>query len=211
MNCKYVPYFGLFLLCISIPAKADLYGFVDGNGRAHVSNTKLDSRYTLFKKESSKTNFDNGLASLQRSVLPSSKIAILYRAAHKQYDPLIIKIAKQWNIEPSLLHAVISVESGYDANAISPKGAVGLMQILPATANRFGITNLFDPAQNLHAGARYLAYLLRFFDNNLELVLAAYNAGENSVLRHGNAIPPFKETQQYVPKVLEFYRAYKLS
>ena len=105
-------------------------------------------------------------------------------------------------MSPQLLHAVISVESGYDAKAVSRKGAQGLMQLMPQTAQRFGVRNALDPFENVRGGALYLKWLLDYFDGNLKLALAAYNAGENEVVRAGYKIPPIRETLDYVPKVL---------
>jgi soluble lytic murein transglycosylase-like protein len=116
--------------------------------------------------------------------------------------PMIEKVAQETSISPHLLHAVISVESGYDAKAVSRKGAQGLMQLMPQTAQRFGVRNALDPAENVRGGALYLKWLLDYFNGDLRLVLASYNAGEVEVVKAGYRIPPFKETRDYVPKVL---------
>lgn len=121
----------------------------------------------------------------------------------------IVKAANEFKIDPALVHAVIQVESGYNAGARSLKGAQGLMQLLPETASRFGVASadlLWKPERNIHAGVAYLSSLLEMFGQDLALVLAAYNAGENAVLRYGRKIPPFPETRDYVPKVLAIYR-----
>jgi soluble lytic murein transglycosylase-like protein len=110
-------------------------------------------------------------------------------------------------IDPALVHAVIDVESAYNPLALSSKGAVGLMQVMPTTGKRYGVTNLFDPPANLHAGAGHLSDLLRMFDGQLTLALAAYNAGEGAVLKYGRRMPPYPETVQYVPRVIKRYRA----
>ena len=115
-------------------------------------------------------------------------------------------MAQRTQLKPELLHAVIRAESSYDPKAVSKKGAVGLMQLMPGTARRYGVNNSWDPESNLDAGARYLKDLLEMFDQNLMLALAAYNAGENAVKQYGNRIPPFPETQRYVTKVMTFYR-----
>jgi soluble lytic murein transglycosylase-like protein len=115
--------------------------------------------------------------------------------------------AKISSIEPELLHAVIATESRHNPKALSPKGAQGLMQLMPATAKRFGVENAFDPRQNILAGASYLSELREQFNGNIELTLAAYNAGPGAVIRYGSRIPPFAETRRYVPAVLKFYRA----
>ncbi len=120
-------------------------------------------------------------------------------------DRLADQIASQHRLDPRLVHAVIRVESDYDPTAVSPKGAMGLMQLIPQTAARFGVGNPFDPRQNIEGGVTYLKYLMNLFHGNVRLALAAYNAGENSVLRWGG-IPPITETQEYVQKVTRLYR-----
>jgi soluble lytic murein transglycosylase-like protein len=117
--------------------------------------------------------------------------------------------ARAFSLEPALIHAVISAESGYNPLARSAKGAKGLMQLMPGTAKRYGVDNPLDPEQNIHGGAAYLSYLLKLFGNDLNLALAAYNAGEGTVMEYGNRIPPYQETKQYVPKVLSYYKKYK--
>lgn len=117
------------------------------------------------------------------------------------YDPLIRRAAKKQRLEPALLKAIIHVESGFNARAVSKKGASGLMQLMPATAKRYGVKNIFDPTENIHAGARYLNDLMRLYHNNKRLALAAYNAGEKSVEKY-RGIPPYRETRNYVHKVL---------
>jgi hypothetical protein len=121
------------------------------------------------------------------------------------FDALVRRAARTASLEAALLHAVIENESGYDPRAVSPRGAIGLMQVLPRTGARFGVRRLEDPAENLRAGAAYLQWLLSRFDGELPLALAAYNAGEGAVLRYGRRIPPFPETQNYVRKVMAGY------
>jgi soluble lytic murein transglycosylase-like protein len=130
--------------------------------------------------------------------------SMLARAA--QYDSIIEKAALSAAVEPNLLRAVIVVESGFNSRALSKRGAVGLMQLMPATASRFGVSDLYDPKENIHAGATYLKFLMNRFGQNIRLALAAYNAGEDAVDRNGGQIPPFSETMAYVPKVLKIYR-----
>lgn len=128
------------------------------------------------------------------------------RFGNQRFSKLIEVAAHKAALDPALVHAVIAVESGYNPEARSPKGAIGLMQVLPETASRYGVTDpASSPEANLRAGTRYLRYLMQLFDDQLELVLAAYNAGEHAVLRHGNRIPPYRETQQYVPAVMARY------
>jgi len=129
------------------------------------------------------------------------------RMAPPEVARLVDDVAPAYGLEPKLLLAVIATESGFRAGAVSPKGAKGLMQLMPATAVRFGVRDPFDPEQNVRGGARYLNQLLRLFGNDLRLALAAYNAGEDAVMRHGRSVPPYPETQQYVTRVLGRYDA----
>lgn len=126
--------------------------------------------------------------------------------AARFYAPIIDRIARDHGLESELLHAVIAVESRYDPSLVSPAGATGLMQLMPGTAKQYGVADLFDPEQNMQGGARYLRFLLDKFDRDTSLALAAYNAGENAVYRHGNRIPPYPETTEYVKRVLTIYR-----
>ncbi|MDP1674712.1 MAG: lytic transglycosylase domain-containing protein [Burkholderiales bacterium] len=129
---------------------------------------------------------------------------------NQKFSGLIEAAARKAALNPALVHAIIAVESGYNPEARSPKGAIGLMQLMPATASRFGVTDpASSPEANLRAGTRYLRYLMQLFDDQLELVLAAYNAGEHAVMRHGNRIPPFRETQKYVPAVMARYHEWR--
>ena len=120
-------------------------------------------------------------------------------------DQLVQQTASRFQVDPELIRAIIRVESGYDPKAVSSKGAMGLMQLIPATAQRFGVANPFDPKQNLEGGVNYLKYLLDLFGGDLSLSLAAYNAGEHSVQRSGG-IPAIPETQNYVRKVTSIYQ-----
>ncbi|HWB82900.1 MAG TPA: lytic transglycosylase domain-containing protein [Bryobacteraceae bacterium] len=121
-----------------------------------------------------------------------------------QIDQAVQKAAAQQALPPQLLHSVIKVESNYNPNAVSPKGALGLMQLIPATAERFGVADVFDPAENIEGGARYLRYLLDLYNENYRLALAAYNAGEGAVARYGG-VPPYAETQNYLVLVRKRY------
>jgi len=122
------------------------------------------------------------------------------RVASPALKDTVDRIAQQNQLPPNLVHSVIQVESNYDPNAVSSKGALGLMQLVPSTARRFGVSNAFDPADNIQGGARYLKYLLQLYHGDESLALAAYNAGEGAVARYGG-IPPFPETRDYVSKV----------
>jgi hypothetical protein len=205
--------FQLMLLCLpfvapSLPCRADIYGYVDERGVAHLSNTQLDSRYYLFKKEPpeppppEKNKFEG---------LPAAELMklLVNPAFSRQYTPLISAAAKEHELDAALLHAVITVESGYNPKAKSPKGAIGLMQLMPDTAKRYNVSDIWNPSDNVRGGARYLHYLLQLFNDNLSLALAAYNAGEAAVIQYGNKIPPYAETRNYVPKVLQHYDRYR--
>ena len=141
---------------------------------------------------------------------PRNEPAMPLQLAHRPYAELIYKAAGRAVLDPVLVHAVIFVESRYDSAARSPKGAIGLMQVLPETAARYGVLDpAHSPEANIKAGTRYLQDLMRLFDSRLDLALAAYNAGEKAVLRHGRRIPPYRETQLYVPAVLGKYREWQ--
>jgi soluble lytic murein transglycosylase-like protein len=197
------------------PCSADIYAFLDEHGVAHFSDVQLDSRYQLYMKTRPPAEplvaLDVSPAALTDT--GSSGAAALLQPIRtetsKRYEEMIARVAKEQKLEPALLHAVIAVESAYNPQARSPKGATGLMQLMPDTARRYGVTDLLNPLENLRAGARYLRDLLSMFNNNLRLVLAAYNAGEGAVIRSGHAIPPYPETQSYVPRVLQHYEHFR--
>lgn len=120
----------------------------------------------------------------------------------------VLYAATETKLEPALIHAVIAAESNHNPSAISVKGAAGLMQLMPKTAKQFGVNNILDPEQNILAGSQYLSALNKTYKGNIALALAAYNAGPASVKKYGGRIPPYKETQHYVPKVLQLYQDY---
>jgi len=186
------------------PATADIFTFKDENGVVHFTNIPNgDKRYKLLRKEG-----DNPAPKLSSTWtrpsnwLPSEQLI-------QQYSPLVAKASHAYGVDKALVHAVISAESGYNPYAISRAGAVGIMQLMPDTAKRYGVKNSLDAAQNIDGGVRYLKDLLVMFNGNIELAVAAYNAGENAVIRHGNRVPPYAETVHYVPKVLGFYRRFQ--
>jgi soluble lytic murein transglycosylase-like protein len=205
----------LLAVTLANSANAGLYGYVDDQGIIHLANHKLNPHFQLFKKPLS-TSQNRGprvatasASAPQSTALPASDTApppTNTRAASR-FSEMITHTASQFQLDQRLLHSIIAVESGYNPNAVSPKGAIGLMQVMPATGRRFGITNLSDPQQNLIAGASYLRTLLLQFNANLPLVIAAYNAGEGAVQKYGNTIPPFNETRSYVSKVMSTYQA----
>lgn len=187
----------LSLCCLlsAAPAQADIYAREDGEGTLHLTDTPVGEGYELLLESRSAA----APASVGRTVgRPAAAAAHQHRIA---------RVAGRTGVEAGLLNAVIAVESAYNPKAVSPKGAAGLMQLMPDTARRYGVTDRFDPDQNLLGGALYLRDLMARFDNQLELALAAYNAGEGAVERHGRRVPPFAETLRYVPKVLDHYRS----
>lgn len=133
------------------------------------------------------------------------------RLANNPYDELLVNAARRYRLDIFILRAQMNQESGNRPAAISPKGARGLMQLMPATAARFGVTNVFDPAQSIEGGARYMRWLLDLFGENYTLALAAYNAGEGAVLKYGRTVPPYAETQQYVASILNRARLIRAS
>jgi soluble lytic murein transglycosylase-like protein len=178
-------------------ARADVYAFTDANGVSHFSNVPSDSRYQLLITTPSAV----------AAGTPTAKVhSIDWLARSAQYDGVIKGAASAATIQAALVRAVIVVESGFNPRAVSKKGAIGLMQLQPATAKRYGVKNIYDPGENVRAGAHYLSDLLARFDSNLELALAAYNAGEEAVERYGRHVPPYRETLAYVPSVMKIYQ-----
>jgi len=175
-------------------AQADIYSFTDSAGVTHFTNVPVDGRYRLLLATPPEEREGAGKAA---NWLPKSA----------EFDHFIEQAARSHAVRPELVRAVIVVESAFNPNAVSNRGAVGLMQLRPATARRYGVANAFDPEQNIKAGVHYLRDLLTRYGNNLELTLAAYNAGEDAVERYGHNVPPFAETQHYVPTVLRIYRS----
>lgn len=191
-------------LLLSGAACADIYVFLDEQGTAHLSNVPQDRRYRLLMR----TPLDAVSAPLP-GVSRGRDLSMALRARQKRFSAQVTMLAAAQQIDPALLHAVISAESGYSPNARSAKGAMGLMQLMPATARRFCVDDPYDPEQNMRGGALYLSELQQRYKADLPLMLAAYNAGEGAVARHGNRIPPYAETRQYVPRVLELYERYR--
>jgi soluble lytic murein transglycosylase-like protein len=210
---------GLALACATQVARADIYGYIDADGNAHFSAEKLDERYQLFMRGDGA--FDSAeLTAPAPAAAPQGAIR-QYLAQHpnlKKYEPLMTQAAHDYAVELPLLKAVMAAESGFNPGAVSPKGAVGLMQVMPATAERYGLqadrrnsisAKLADPKTNIRLGARYLRDLMRLFPDQMALVLASYNAGEGAVQKYRNRVPPYPETQNYVKLVTQFYQLYK--
>jgi hypothetical protein len=214
------------LLCMQqgLARAADIYGYIDSKGVAHFAAEKVDERYQLFVHGGQSFDTAQGIPRLGRGVgkldgkVPpaSQTLLALFEASpnYKTAKAALRDASNRHSIDYELLQALIATESGFDAQAVSPKGAMGLMQLMPATAQRYGVAadkrasieqKLFDPRINIAAGARYLRDLIAMFPGQIELALAAYNAGEGAVQRAGNKIPNYKETQNYVQTVLQLY------
>ena len=220
--------FGLFAL----PAVADVWGYIDAKNVAHFSTEKLDESYELFFKHGesfSTEKSDKPLAAHSKAGTGTGNYQVPVGGAHapakllvffdispnyKAVKHLIKDAAQMHGIDYELLQALIATESGFDTFAVSPKGAVGLMQLMPPTAERYGVKadkktpiekKLTDPKTNIKAGASYLRDLIKMFPGQLELAVAAYNAGEGAVQRAGNKIPNYPETKNYVKTVMQLY------
>jgi len=192
----------LFVLMLSAglmaPAGADIYKYVDKHGRVTLTDNPKSGKYKRLVKT---------WKGWQEA---KSQIALKDMEKNKRkYTSTINWYADHYQLPKSLVHAVVTAESAYDPDAISKAGAVGLMQLMPETARRYGVKNRRNPSDNLSGGTRYLRDLLLMFNNDLALALAAFNAGENAVKDNGNRIPPYEETRRYVQKVIDFYRKYR--
>lgn len=183
-------------------ARADIYAFTDAGGVTHFSNVPTDSRYRLMLA----TPAPAAASAPARGAARGRAHAVDWLARSAKYDRVIDRAARAATIQPALVRAVIVVESGFNPRAVSKRGAIGLMQLRPSTARRYGVTDIYDPTQNIRAGARFLGDLMVRFGSNLELALAAYDAGEGAVERYGRHIPPYRETLNYVPSVIRVYR-----
>ena len=185
----------LFLVAVVLflmapPCQADIYKYTDVEGVIHLTNvpTEHDVPYVLVMREK------RVIFQLKGDIVP--------------YDDLIAQASERYSIDSALVKAVIKAESNFNHRAVSPVGARGLMQLMPATAATLQVKDSFHTETNIDGGVRYLRYLMNMFNGNLPLVLAAYNAGENAVMRHNNRIPPYPETQTYVKRVLNYFDGY---
>ena len=180
----------IILTVFAPPALADIYRYIDENGVMHFTNapTSSSNEFKLFIRERGKS-------------APSWYYS-------EKYDDLITEASKRFGVSFSLLKAIIKAESDFDAQAVSKKGAMGLMQIMPQNFKLLGLKDPFDPTQNINAGARYFKQLYERFNGKLALSLAAYNAGPTAVDRY-KTIPPYEETEEYVKRVLKYYYSYK--
>jgi soluble lytic murein transglycosylase-like protein len=213
---------GLLLLALAFrPALADVWGYVDEKGTAHFAAEQLDARYELFYRGGDAPAADAGGTPRAVGVPTAPPRLLAYfevSPSYKSVKHVLREASTTHNIDYDLLKALIATESGFNAAAVSPKGAIGLMQVMPATAGRYGVTTdarrtveqkLSDPQTNIRTGTRYLSHLIKLFPGQLELALAAYNAGEGAVQRAGNRIPAYRETQNYVKTVMQLYTLLK--
>lgn len=169
---------------------ADIYKYVDESGVIHYTDTPMGTKISTGGGQTSKAETESSKPRAVRS--------------EAGYTNIINTTSKKYSVDPSLVKAVIKTESGYNPSAISRKGAMGLMQLMPSTAREMGVYNAFNPEENIEGGTRYLRYLIDRFGGNLTLALAAYNSGPSRVERTGN-VPPITETREYVKKVLSLY------
>lgn len=195
----------------------EIYAYVDESGRVHFAKDGSDPRFQLFLRDPGEYKFKGGRD--YRLRLPWAEEEAKRRAAEEQarldralarlpFHEHVSAAARQFQVDIALVHAVIAAESAYNPVAVSEKGAIGLMQVMPETGARYGVREkeLRDPGRNIRTGTRYLADLLAMFGGDVELALAGYNAGEKAVTRHGRTIPPYAETRAYVPRVLQNWR-----
>jgi soluble lytic murein transglycosylase-like protein len=181
----------LNLLFFTAPlCHADIYKYTDAEGVIHLTNvpTETNVPYVLVMKE--------------------KRVIFQLKGDITGYDDLITRVAEKYRVDSALVKAIIKAESNFNHRAVSSVGARGLMQLMPSTAALLQVRDSFHPETNIDGGVRYLRYLINLFNGNLPLVLAAYNAGENAVLRNNNRIPPYRETQTYVRRVLNFFDQY---
>jgi soluble lytic murein transglycosylase-like protein len=216
----------LWLLLWQPSAHADVWGFVDEKGIAHFAAERLDERYELYF--TSREGLDRGRGRQAAGDVPRpapgpaapAKLLAFFDVSpgYKQVKHLLREAASEHQLDYELLQALIATESGFDARAVSPRGAVGLMQLMPVTARHYGVVadkkttvakKLTDPRINIRAGSLYLRDMISRFPGRLELALAAYNAGLKAVRRAGNRVPRFKETQNFVKTVLQLYALLK--
>ncbi|WP_338845194.1 lytic transglycosylase domain-containing protein [Massilia sp. W12] len=183
----------LCLCCLpGLAAAADIWRAIGEDGVPRYASSKLDSSYSLFLRDDAPP-----AGEAAKSTMPAARRNLLLR-----WLPTIEKLSSKHGVELALVLAIIDVESRFNPSATSPKGAAGLMQIMPALAARYGVRNRYDVQQNLEAGILYLKDLHKIHQGNIPLMLASYNAGEHAVARHGKRLPPYRETMLYVPQVM---------
>ncbi|MEE9615171.1 MAG: lytic transglycosylase domain-containing protein [Thermodesulfobacteriota bacterium] len=183
---RVLPYIIVFMvpLLVPVPAAADIYSYTDENGVVHITNVPTSSKFKLLMRErGSRGNVDT---SIERAIK---------------------KASGRYGVDEELIRAVIKAESNFDTNAVSRRGARGLMQLMPDTAKEMGVSDVHNPSQNIDGGVKYLRKMLDKFKWNVRLALAAYNAGAPAVRKYGK-VPPYKETRLYVAKVLRYHKQY---
>ena len=183
-------------LVVAIPAKSDIYRYDDDEGVTHFTDAPTDKRFVVFLRDIRKDKQLRTKLSFTRSSNPA------------EFDQIIKTCSDKYGVSESLIKAVIHAESGYNPNAVSNKGASGLMQLMPGTARDLKVSNRLDPKDNVEGGVKYLRFLLDTFHGDTSLALAAYNAGLGKVAKHGG-IPPYAETRTYVARVLSYMQSYQ--
>ncbi len=192
-----------------IYSKAEIFRYVDKDGVIHFTNTPTTSQSTpVALPPLNQANFQKYFPTYKPQYYTRSFFPLSDLPNQASYDPHIKLTCRLYGMDCNLVKAVIRAESGFNPTAVSPKGAMGLMQLMPGTSKDLGVLNPFDPMQNIDGGVRYLRMMLDRFNNNTALALAAYNAGPEAVSKHGG-IPPFDETQLYVKRVMDFYDRYR--
>jgi hypothetical protein len=184
--------FVVYFLLIAVDfTHADIYKYVDDEGVLHLTNvpSNTNAKYVLVMRE--------------KRIILRSDIDIT------KFDQIISRASDKHKIDAALIRAVIKAESNFNHRAVSPVGAQGLMQLMPATASQLQVDDAFHPEKNIEGGVRYLSYLLKLYSGNLTLALAAYNAGEGAVAKYHNQVPPYRETKNYVKRVLSFYNSFR--
>ena len=190
--------FSIFFALVSNAAFADVYIDTSQTEEIKITSYALDEHQSVA--------IEDDMVVDSADIAPESKLGSAY--ASLPYNHEVVAAAKETSLDPALIHAVIATESKHNPRAKSNKGAFGLMQLMPATARRFNVKDRNDPKQNIVAGAKYLRELLTLYKGDLQLTLAAYNAGPAAVKKYSNHIPPYRETIHYVPKVLKYYQQY---
>lgn len=198
MGGRYATLLGwIVAVAFAPPAQADIYRYRDARGVYHFSNAPSEPQYAFYRSEAA-----------QWKAYKSGRLDAIDPARRKAYDEIIRAAAQRHRIDVALVKAVIRAESDFVPHAVSPKGALGLMQLMPATARMHNVERIMDPRQNVEGGAQHLRYLLDRYAGNVRLALAAYNAGEKAVEVHGG-VPPYPETWDYLIRVLRYRDSYQ--
>jgi soluble lytic murein transglycosylase-like protein len=184
------------LFFLTTPSQAGIYRYEDANGVIHFTNCPRDSKFKLYIKES-KEDMEGG-----------NPFPVRHAKDSNRFDHLISEFSGKYQVDFALIKAMIRAESGFNPYAVSRKGAKGLMQLMPGTAHRMNVVDVYNPKENIDGGVRYVKYLLSLFNNDLRLSLAAYNAGENLVSEL-RTIPPYRETVEYIRRVQSYYQSYR--